>query len=385
MTEDKKQLRIGIVAGELSGDILGEGLIKALKVHFPNAIFEGIAGPKMQAQGCKTLFDMDELSVMGLVEVLGRLPRLLKIRKQLVQHFIDNPPDIFIGIDAPDFNLRVEKPLKDAGIKTVQYVSPSVWAWREKRIHKISAATNLVLALLPFEKEFYDKHNVPCVFVGHTLADDIELEHDDSQAREALGLSQNDKVLALLPGSRGSEVGLLSETYIKTAMQLQAQNPNLKIVVPLVNEKRRTQFTEILNATAPTLNVKLLDGQSKLAMQAADAILLASGTATLEGMLYKKPMVVGYKIKPMSYWIFKALFTFNINYFSLPNLLADEELVPEFLQSECNVTNLTKALSPMLESDNKQLKARFLAIHEKIRLNASKQAANAVAELINAN
>lgn len=385
MTEDKKQLRIGIVAGELSGDILGEGLIKALKVHFPNAIFEGIAGPKMQAQGCKTLFDMDELSVMGLVEVLGRLPRLLKIRKQLVQHFIDNPPDIFIGIDAPDFNLRVEKPLKDAGIKTVQYVSPSVWAWREKRIHKISAATNLVLALLPFEKEFYDKHNVPCVFVGHTLADDIELEHDDSQAREALGLSQNDKVLALLPGSRGSEVGLLSETYIKTAMQLQAQNPNLKIVVPLVNEKRRTQFTEILNATAPTLNVKLLDGQSKLAMQAADAILLASGTATLEGMLYKKPMVVGYKIKPMSYWIFKALFTFNINYFSLPNLLADEELVPEFLQSECNVTNLTAALSPMLESDNKQLKARFLAIHEKIRLNASKQAANAVAELINAN
>lgn len=385
MTEDKKQLRIGIVAGELSGDILGEGLIKALKIHFPNAIFEGIAGPKMQAQGCKTLFDMDELSVMGLVEVLGRLPRLLKIRKQLVQHFIDNPPDIFIGIDAPDFNLRVEKPLKDAGIKTVQYVSPSVWAWREKRIHKISAATNLVLALLPFEKEFYDKHNVPCVFVGHTLADDIELEHDDSQAREALGLSQNDKVLALLPGSRGSEVGLLSETYIKTAMQLQAQNPNLKIVVPLVNEKRRTQFTEILNATAPTLNVKLLDGQSKLAMQAADAILLASGTATLEGMLYKKPMVVGYKIKPMSYWIFKALFTFNINYFSLPNLLADEELVPEFLQSECNVTNLTAALSPMLESDNKQLKARFLAIHEKIRLNASKQAANAVAELINAN
>ena len=385
MTEDKKQLRIGIVAGELSGDILGEGLIKALKIHFPNAIFEGIAGPKMQAQGCKTLFDMDELSVMGLVEVLGRLPRLLKIRKQLVQHFIDNPPDIFIGIDAPDFNLRVEKPLKDAGIKTVQYVSPSVWAWREKRIHKISAATNRVLALLPFEKEFYDKHNVPCVFVGHTLADDIELEHDDSQAREALGLSQNDKVLALLPGSRGSEVGLLSETYIKTAMQLQAQNPNLKIVVPLVNEKRRTQFTEILNATAPTLNVKLLDGQSKLAMQAADAILLASGTATLEGMLYKKPMVVGYKIKPMSYWIFKALFTFNINYFSLPNLLADEELVPEFLQSECNVTNLTAALSPMLESDNKQLKARFLAIHEKIRLNASKQAANAVAELINAN
>ena len=339
----------------------------------------------MQAQGCKTLYDMDELSVMGLVEVLGRLPRLLKIRKQLVQHFIDNPPDVFIGIDAPDFNLRVEKPLKDAGIKTVQYVSPSVWAWREKRIHTISAATNLVLALLPFEKEFYDKHQVPCTFVGHTLADDIALEHDDSQARAKLGLSLDDKVLALLPGSRGSEVGLLSETYIKTAQQLQAQNPDLKIVVPLVNEKRKAQFTDILNATAPSLNISLLDGQSKLAMQAADAILLASGTATLEGMLYKKPMVVGYKIKPLSYWIFKTLFTFNIKYFSLPNLLADEELVPEFLQSDCNVKNLTQALTPMLETDNRQLKARFLEIHENIRLNASEQAANAVAELIHAN
>lgn len=385
MKKDVKQLRIGIVAGELSGDILGEGLIKALKIHFPNAIFEGIAGPKMQAQGCRTLFDMDELSVMGLVEVLGRLPRLLKIRKQLVQHFIENPPDVFIGIDAPDFNLRVEKPLKDAGIKTVQYVSPSVWAWREKRIHTISAATNLVLALLPFEKEFYDKHQVPCTFVGHTLADDIALKHDDSKARSQLGLSADDKVLALLPGSRGSEVGLLSETYIKTAAQLQAQNPALKVVVPLVNEKRKAQFIAILNATAPSLNVNLLDGQSNLAMQAADAILLASGTATLEGMLYKKPMVVGYKIKPMSYWIFKTLFTFNIKYFSLPNLLADEELVPEFLQRECNVANLTAALTSMLNSDNKELKARFLAIHEKIRLNASKQAAKAVAELIDAN
>jgi len=285
----------------------------------------------------------------------------------------------------PDFNLRVEKPLKDAGIKTVQYVSPSVWAWREKRIHTISAATNLVLALLPFEKAFYDKHQVPCTFVGHTLADDIALEHDDTKAREQLGLSPDDKVLALLPGSRGSEVGLLSETYIKTAANLKAQNPNLKIVVPLVNEKRKAQFNEILAKTAPSLEPILLDGQSNIAMQAADAILIASGTATLEGMLYKKPMVVGYKIKALSYWIFKSLFTFNIKYFSLPNLLADEELVPEFMQNDCNVDNLTQALTPMLNSDNSELKARFLAIHQQIRLNASIQAADAVAELINAN
>ncbi|TMO31224.1 MULTISPECIES: lipid-A-disaccharide synthase [Pseudoalteromonas] len=385
MKEQTKPLRIALVAGELSGDILGEGLIKALKRRFPDAIFEGIAGPRMQAAGCNTLFDMDELSVMGLVEVLGRLPRLLKIRKQLVQHFIDNPPDVFIGIDAPDFNLRVEKPLKDAGIKTIQYVSPSVWAWREKRIHKISAATNLVLALLPFEKAFYDKHDVPCTFVGHTLADDIALEHDQTEARNQLGLAQTDKVLALLPGSRGSEVGLLSETYIQTAAKLQAQNPDLKIVVPLVNEKRKAQFCEILEKTAPDLRLQLLDGQSNLAMQAADAILLASGTATLEGMLYKKPMVVGYKIKPLSYWIFKTLFTFNIKYFSLPNLLADEELVPEYLQTECSVENLSAALTPMLNTDNSELKARFLAIHKDIRLNANEQAAAAVAELLNAN
>ncbi|TGE84131.1 lipid-A-disaccharide synthase [Pseudoalteromonas sp. KS88] len=385
MNNQSKPLRIAIVVGELSGDILGEGLIKALKIRYPNAIFEGIAGPKMQAQGCKSLFDMEDLAVMGLVEVLGRLPRLLKIRKQLIQHFLDNPPDIYIGIDAPDFNLRIEKPLKDAGIKTVQYVSPSVWAWREKRIHKISAATNMVLALLPFEKAFYDKHNVPCTFVGHTLADDIALEHDSSAARIELGLNDNDKVLALLPGSRGSEVGLLSETYIQTAAELQAKNPDLKIVVPLVNDKRKAQFSEILATTAPSLKIQLLDGQSDIAMQAADAILIASGTATLEGMLYKKPMVVGYKIKPMSYWIFKTLFTFNIKYFSLPNLLADEELVPEFLQADCNVENLAHALKPMLEGNNSALKSRFLAIHQQIRLNASEQAAAAVAELLNAN
>ena len=385
MKKDKKQLRIGIVAGELSGDILGEGLIKALKIHFPDATFEGIAGPKMQAQGCKTLFDMDELSVMGLVEVLGRLPRLLKIRKQLVQHFVNNPPDVFIGIDAPDFNLRVEKPLKDAGIKTVQYVSPSVWAWREKRIHTISAATNLVLALLPFEKEFYDKHQVPCTFVGHTLADDIALKHDDSQARSQLGLSADDKVLALLPGSRGSEVGLLSETYIKTAAQLQAQNPALKVVVPLVNAKRKAQFIAILNATAPSLNVNLLDGQSNLAMQAADAILLASGTATLEGMLYKKPMVVGYKLKTMSYWVYNTFFKFTIKYFSLPNLLADAPLVPELLQQQCTPDAITQALYPLLTGDNSQLIATFTDIHKHIRCDASDKAAIAVLELLNAN
>lgn len=385
MTTNTQTITIGVVAGELSGDILGAGLIKALKVHYPNARFIGIAGPKMQAEGCESLFDMEELAVMGLVEVLGRLPRLLKIRKQLVQHFIDNPPDVYVGIDAPDFNLRVEKPLKAAGIKTVQYVSPSVWAWRQKRIFNIAEATSLVLSLLPFEKAFYDKHEVPCTFVGHTLADDIPLETDTNAARTKLNLSAEDTVLALLPGSRGSEVGLLSETYLQTAQKLQERIPELKVIVPLVNDKRKAQFTEIKAKAAPNLKVQLLDGQSSEAMTAANAVLLASGTATLEAMLYKKPMVVGYKFKPVSYWIFKNFFTFNIKYFSLPNLLADAPLVPEFLQDECNSDALADALFPMLKGDSQALIDKFYDIHNNIRLDASKQAALAVKELINAN
>ncbi|WP_425331643.1 lipid-A-disaccharide synthase [Pseudoalteromonas viridis] len=382
---NEKEITIGIVAGELSGDILGAGLIHALREHYPNARFIGIAGPKMMAAGCETLFDMEELAVMGLVEVLGRLPRLLKIRKQLVEQFIANKPDIYIGIDAPDFNLRVEKPLKAAGIKTVQYVSPSVWAWRQKRIFKIAEATNLVLSLLPFEKAFYDKHEVPCTFVGHTLADEIPLDVDVSAARAQLGLKDSDTVLALLPGSRGSEVSQLSETYLLTAKALADKIPNLKILVPLVNEKRKAQFQAIQAQVAPELRTILLDGQSSLAMTAATAVLLASGTATLEAMLYKKPMVVGYKLKPLSYWIFNTFFTFNIKHFSLPNLLADEALVEEFLQQDCNPDALTDALLPLLKGDNSALIQRFYDIHQNIRRDASKQAAQAVVELIDAN
>ncbi|TMO48553.1 lipid-A-disaccharide synthase [Pseudoalteromonas ruthenica] len=378
-------LRIGIVAGEMSGDILGEGLIKAIKQRHPDAQFVGIGGPRMNALGCESLFDMEDLSVMGLVEVLSRLPRLLKIRKGLVQHFIDNPPDVFIGIDAPDFNLRVELPLKQAGITTVHYVSPSVWAWRQKRIHNIAKATNLVLSLLPFEKAFYDKHQVPCTFVGHTSADDIAVEQSNQHARAQLGLSSDDKVLALLPGSRGSEVGLLTPTYAQTAERLQQANPDLKVVVPLVNEARKAQFLALQQQHAPKLNALLLDGQSSLAMQASDAILLASGTASLEGMLYKKPMVVGYKLKAMTYWMVQHVFTFTIKYFSLPNLLADEELVPEFLQHQCNVDSLCAALEPKLYGDNQALIARFTQIHKDIRCDASAQAAKAVLELIDAN
>lgn len=375
-------LRIALIAGEHSGDILGAGLIKALKQHYPNATFEGIGGPRMLAEGFKTHFQMEELAVMGVFEVLSKLFRLLSIKKQIVQRFIDNPPDIFIGIDAPDFNLRVEKPLKAAGIKTVHYVSPSVWAWREKRVFKVAEATNLVLALLPFEKAFYDKHNIPCAFVGHTLADELPLEDEQIASRTLFDLSATDKVLAVLPGSRGSEVTLLSEPYIQAVLLLKAEIPELKVLVPLVNEKRKEEFLTGATKHNAVDIFTLVDGKSREVMTAADAVLLASGTAALECMLLKRPMVVGYKLKALTYHLVTRLFKFNIEHFSLPNLLAGKQLVPELLQNDLTPENLAATLKPLLEEDQTALKQTFYEMHKSLRLDASKQAALAVSNVI---
>lgn len=373
---------IALVAGEISGDILGAGLIRALRKHYPNAHFIGVAGEKMLAEGCETLFDMEELSVMGLVEVLKHLPRLLKRRQQVIKTMLSLKPDIFIGIDAPDFNLHVEAKLKKAGIKTVHYVSPSVWAWRQGRIHKIKAATDMVLAFLPFEKAFYDRFNTPCRFIGHTMADAIPLEPNRLEACNRLNLDANQRYLAMLVGSRASEVAFLSEPFLRTAQLLKQRYPDLKFIVPLVNEKRRAQFLSIKADIAPELELILLQGNAREAMMIAEATLLASGTAALEAMLCKSPMVVGYKMKPFTYWLAKKLV--KTDYISLPNLLANAPLVPELIQAECNPDNLAHHLSFYLENKEEviQLKQQFTTLHRLIGKNADEQAALAVVELL---
>ncbi|EHH0684330.1 lipid-A-disaccharide synthase [Vibrio vulnificus] len=375
-----KPLRIGIVAGELSGDTLGEGFIKAIKAVHPDAEFVGIGGPKMIAQGCQSLFDMEELAVMGLVEVLGRLPRLLRVKAELVRYFTENPPDVFVGIDAPDFNLRLELDLKNAGIKTVHYVSPSVWAWRQKRIFKIAKATHLVLAFLPFEKAFYDKFNVPCEFIGHTLADAIPLESDKAPARELLGLEQDKQWLAVLPGSRGSELKMLSQPFIETCKKLKQVFPDLGFVVALVNQKRREQFEQAWKEYAAELDFKLVDDTARNVITASDAVMLASGTVALECMLLKRPMVVGYKVNAFTAFLAKRLL--KTQYVSLPNILSDSELVKEYLQEACTPENLFAEVSNLLASDNQTMLDKFAEMHHWIRKDADQQAANAVLKLI---
>ena len=377
---------IAIIAGEVSGDILGAGLIHALKARYPHAKFIGIGGERMLAEGFETLFDMEELSVMGLVEVLKHLPRLLKIRRSIIEQLSALKPDVFIGIDAPDFNLNVELKLKQQGIKTIHYVSPSVWAWRQKRVYKIAAATNLVLAFLPFEKAFYDRFNVPCRFIGHTMADAIPLKPNREEACQLLNLDPTQRYVAILVGSRGSEVEFLSEPFLQTAQLLYQRYPDVKFLVPLINQKRRQQFEQIKQHVAPELDMILLDGNARAAMITAEATLLASGTAALEAMLCKSPMVVGYRMKPFTYFLAKRLV--KTKYVSLPNLLADEMLVPELIQDDCHPTKLTEKLSLYLSEDKSAVQnryvllQRFAELHQMIQCNADQQAAQAVIDLL---
>ncbi|WP_439213546.1 lipid-A-disaccharide synthase [Duffyella gerundensis] len=377
----ERPLVIALVAGETSGDILGAGLIRALKAKHPDTRFVGVAGPRMQAEGCEAWYEMEELAVMGIVEVLGRLPRLIKIGGDLTRRFTALKPDVFVGIDAPDFNITLEGRLKRQGIRTIHYVSPSVWAWRQKRVFKIGRNTNMVLAFLPFEKAFYDRFNVPCRFIGHTMADAMPLQPDKQAARRTLGIAEDAHCLALLPGSRGAEVEMLSADFLRTAQLLRHTWPDLEIVVPLVNAKRREQFEQIKAQVAPELTMHLLDGHGREAMVASDAALLASGTAALECMLAKCPMVVGYRMKPVTFWLAERLV--KTDYVSLPNLLAGRELVKELLQDECQPEKLAAALKPLLMpgETRKALLDTFTELHQQIRWNADEQAAQAVLEL----
>jgi len=369
-------LRIALVAGEASGDILGAGLMRALKAQHPAVEFIGVGGPLMQAEGLTSYFPMERLSVMGLVEVLGRLRELLARRKKLVADLITAKPDVFIGIDAPDFNLNIELKLRQAGIKTVHYVSPSVWAWRQKRVLKIREGCDLMLTLFPFEAKFYEEKGVPVRFVGHTLADAIPLEADRAAARAQLGLPDG-PLVALMPGSRGGEVGRLGALFFDTAQRLRALRPGVRFVVPCASPQRRAQLEELL--AGRDLPLTLLDGQSHLALAACDAVLIASGTATLEALLYKRPMVVAYRMAPLTFWILRRMV--KSPYVSLPNLLAQRLLVPELLQDDATVETLAQTLSPLIEGGEEQTRG-FDEIHRTLRLDASNQAADAVLKLI---
>ncbi|MFU8798034.1 MAG: lipid-A-disaccharide synthase, partial [Gammaproteobacteria bacterium] len=313
-------MRIGIVAGEASGDILGGNLMKALKKYYPDAIFEGIAGAHMVEQGCLPLFPIEALSVMGISDVLRQLPRLLSMRRHIIQHFLKNPPDIFIGIDAPDFNLTIELKLRKAGIKTVHYNSPSVWAWKKNRIHKIKRAVDLMLLLFPFEIPIYENHDIPYCFVGHPLADTIPLENNQDAARQRLNLPLETKIVALLPGSRQQEIRLLGEPFLNAAKWVLQQQYPVQFIAPMVNLDRHNQFDALKQRYAPQLPLTIVDGHSHDVMAAADVILIAAGTATLEAMLIKRPMVVAYRLSQLNYWVAKMLV--RLKYFSLPNLLA---------------------------------------------------------------
>lgn len=375
-------MKVAVVAGEASGDILGAGLIKALRQSVPDLEVCGIGGELMQAEGCRSLYPMERLSVMGLVEVLGRLRELLGIRKQLTQQLIDWQPDVFIGIDAPDFTLNLEGKLRDAGIPTVHYVSPSVWAWRSKRVFKILKTTDLMLTLLPFEARFYEQHDMPVKFVGHPLANMIELEPSILDARQQMKIPANDTLIALMPGSRGGELKYLAQPFLDTARWLYQRNPELQFILPAASQARFDSLKELIESDYSDLPVRLHLKESRLIMQASNAVLMASGTVTLEAMLLKKPMVVAYKMASLTYQILSRLV--KTPYISLPNLLAGEKLVPEVLQNDVR----PEVLGPLVEEallDSKQqgpVTQRFHQLHIQLRQNADEQAAEAVLQLV---
>ena len=373
-----------LVAGEMSGDNLGAQLIEALRERVPHARFAGSAGPRMIAAGCEPWTDAESLAVMGLFEVLPHLPRLLGIRRELIRRVLTERPTAYIGVDAKEFNLRLAPHIKAAGIPTVQYVSPQIWAWRQGRVRTIGRAVDLVLCLLPFEKRFYDEHGVRAEFVGHPLADRVPLRLDAAEARAALGLPENRRYIALLPGSRGGEVIRLAPDFARTVAWLAQRRSDLGFVAALATERARTSFVEALAAVGMHDRVTLIDGHAQQVMAASDVVLLASGTATLEALLVKRPMVVAYRLDGLTTSLFKLLKLFKAPFFAQPNLLAGRQVVPEFLNDDVRAEVLGPAVLEQLErADRDELMHTFASIHESLRRDASARAADAILELVN--
>ncbi len=375
--------RIAIIAGEASGDLLAARLILALRALRPELVFEGIAGPEMQAAGCKTLFPLEKLSVMGLTEVVRHLPELLSIRKQVFKRWQADPPDLFIGVDAPDFNLPLAKKLHACGIPTVHYVSPSVWAWREKRVQKIQGNIDLMLTLFPFEVDFYRRYQVPARFVGHPLADEITFSASRQEARVALGLPPEGQILALLPGSRNSEINFLGMDFLQAAQLLQDKYPELHIIIPVVRPDLHGLLAEKQKQFTPGLRVSYLQGQSRQLMQAADYILLASGTAVLEGMLAGRLMVAAYRVSRLTWWLLRTFKLLKVKYVTLPNHLAGEALVAELLQDDATARQLAVAVETLFtlpDTRRDYILQRFQQLHTELRCDASATAARAILE-----
>ena len=382
-------MRFALVAGEASGDLLGAGLIAALRERFPDAVFAGVGGPRMRAAGLEAWHSAEELAVMGLAEVVKHLPRLLALRRDIRRRVLAFKPDAFIGIDAPDFNFGLERKLKAKGIRTVHYVSPSVWAWRAKRAAKIGRSTDLVLCLFPFEPAIYARHGVAATFVGHPLADSFALDPMQAPARAALGLPDGAPVLAMLPGSRLGEIRRLGADFIEAVALLRKQLPDLQVVAPMANAACRHAFEGLLKSRQiangeSQIAIRLLDGHAHEAMIAADAVLLASGTAALEAMLAKRPMVVAYRVSPLTYRIVMGLHMLEVNRYSLPNVLAGRDLVPELMQDACTPDALANALLPALAERRPPLPlvAEYRHLHLELRRDASRSAAAAIAGLI---